>query len=177
MPRPLHSKDAYYYETPKWHANLGEEALNDMKRVCKKCGNQKKLEDFVKNEKCHFGRGWECRECRNRFLKEYNRKYFQNPYNRVKKRVADIVGKKRYRKEHPELRYGRLTHNEEHKRKYRVNLKVFRAIEKGILFKEPCNVCNKKKIVHAHHDDYLKPLDVRWLCPVHHKAEHTAKVE
>ena len=26
--------------------------------------------------------------------------------------------------------------------------------------------------VHAHHEDYDYPLDVIWLCPIHHKARH-----
>jgi hypothetical protein len=28
--------------------------------------------------------------------------------------------------------------------------------------------------VQAHHDDYSKPLDVRWLCRSHHRYEHLA---
>jgi hypothetical protein len=36
----------------------------------------------------------------------------------------------------------------------------------------PCEVCGAQK-VEAHHDDYSKPLDVRWLCKKHHAEHHT----
>jgi len=39
------------------------------------------------------------------------------------------------------------------------------------LTKGVCEVCGCKE-VHAHHDDYSKPLDVRWLCSPHHIEWH-----
>lgn len=45
------------------------------------------------------------------------------------------------------------------------------AIDKGILVRQPCQVCGEQK-VQAHHDDYSKPLDVQWLCVTHHAALH-----
>jgi hypothetical protein len=36
---------------------------------------------------------------------------------------------------------------------------------------KPCEVCGSRP-TEAHHDDYSKPLEVRWLCVLHHKAEH-----
>ncbi len=48
------------------------------------------------------------------------------------------------------------------------------AIEMGKLVRQPCEVCGVKP-AHAHHDDYLKPLDVRWLCPLHHRRQHPGK--
>ena len=42
---------------------------------------------------------------------------------------------------------------------------------KGNLTRRPCSVCGREDS-HAHHDDYRHPLDVLWLCPVHHKERH-----
>jgi hypothetical protein len=52
---------------------------------------------------------------------------------------------------------------------------VRRAINSGRLNRKPCEVCGETKS-HAHHDDYSRPLDVRWLCPTHHR-EHHAKTK
>lgn len=34
---------------------------------------------------------------------------------------------------------------------------------------QPCEKCGSTTKVHRHHDDYSKPLEVRWLCHEHHK--------
>lgn len=49
---------------------------------------------------------------------------------------------------------------------------TFHAIRKGILKKMPCEVCRTEIDVQAHHDDYTKPFDVRWLCRKHHLEHH-----
>jgi hypothetical protein len=46
-----------------------------------------------------------------------------------------------------------------------------RAIKYGRLIKNPCEKCGGLK-VDAHHDDYSRPLDVRWLCRKHHIEHH-----
>jgi hypothetical protein len=79
---------------------------------------------------------------------------------------------KNWRKDNPEK-------NKQHKTKWQKNNPekilahntVNRAITNGILIREPCEICGDKK-TEAHHDDYSKPLDVRWLCSKHHKAWH-----
>lgn len=63
--------------------------------------------------------------------------------------------------------------------KYNSHSIVTQAIACGALIPEPCEVCgvfgkdetgNRK--CDAHHDDYTKPLDVRWLCRKHHAEWH-----
>ncbi len=48
-----------------------------------------------------------------------------------------------------------------------------KALKTGALVKGVCEVCSDVQ-TQAHHDDYSKPLDVRWLCPPHHHAVHQA---
>ena len=48
---------------------------------------------------------------------------------------------------------------------------VYWAVSKGKLKRLPCEVCGLEKS-EAHHDDYEKPLDVRWLCKKHHTEHH-----
>jgi predicted HTH domain antitoxin len=56
---------------------------------------------------------------------------------------------------------------------------VEQAIKKGVLVRQPCEVCgingkyeDGRSEVQAHHDDYNRPLQVRWLCKKHHYEWH-----
>ncbi len=51
--------------------------------------------------------------------------------------------------------------------KYKARSMVRNAVGLGKLNKEPCEVCGVVN-VEAHHDDYSKPLEVRWFCHQHH---------
>src|SRR5262252_7816106 len=49
--------------------------------------------------------------------------------------------------------------------------KVTHAVNKGRLTREPCEVCGDPD-TEAHHEDYDKPLEVKWLCRTHHRERH-----
>lgn len=40
---------------------------------------------------------------------------------------------------------------------------------------EVCEVCAERKRLTAHHEDYQRPLQVRWLCYLCHAQEHRKK--
>ncbi len=48
---------------------------------------------------------------------------------------------------------------------------IRKRVARGKLKRGPCEVCGKA-LTDAHHDDYSKPADVRWLCRKHHKQLH-----
>lgn len=58
-----------------------------------------------------------------------------------------------------------LTPSERFKMNCRSYLHVY--IRRGKIAKKPCEVCGNPE-AESHHQDYSKPLDVRWLCRVHH---------
>lgn len=72
------------------------------------------------------------------------------------RRAADMA---RYAKD-PELRV-----------RHEARWKVRRAIASGEMVRQPCETCGAVP-AHGHHDDYSRPLDVRWLCPKHHREHH-----
>lgn len=53
-------------------------------------------------------------------------------------------------------------------------LAVAAAKRSGILVREPCFVCGHHKS-EAHHEDYDRPLEVIWLCRMHHYRRHTGE--
>ncbi len=48
---------------------------------------------------------------------------------------------------------------------------VHKALTRGELRRQRCEVCGGAH-THAHHDDYSRPLDVRWLCAGCHRRHH-----
>jgi hypothetical protein len=87
---------------------------------------------------------------------EAQRKLTYYSRDEVKKRRAANMQK--YRND-PQLRA-----------KHEARWAVSRALVAGRLTRQPCEVCGTR--AQAHHDDYAKPLTVRWLCLKHHRAHH-----
>ena len=53
--------------------------------------------------------------------------------------------------------------------------KLNHEIERKGFKRKPCEVCGNPKS-HGHHEDYSKPLEVKWLCHKHHQLLHFNKL-
>lgn len=95
--------------------------------------------------------------------REYHQQYLKEYFQDKTKRTRRNQLAKQYRQDH-QLRH-----------KHEARWSTARAINRGDLIKQPCEVCGEPK-VDAHHDDYSRPLDVKWLCRKHHNELH-AKAE
>ncbi len=81
---------------------------------------------------------------------EYFRKYAQTEVGRIKK-LANFY---RMIEKYPE--------------KYKARYALRNAVRLGKIEKGVCEVCSSAH-TESYHDDYSKPLEVRWLCPLHHR--------
>jgi len=55
--------------------------------------------------------------------------------------------------------------------KARARADLHNALRRGVIKRGVCEKCGAKK-TDGHHDNYKKPLEVRWLCRLHHKELH-----
>ena len=102
----------------------------------------------------------------------------QGMWDILKRRGVQFRSQKKYGKENHFYRGGETASK-------RAQNLAWKAIKKGILIPQPCENCGTagtfedgRNKVQAHHDDYDKPLDVRWLCQeCHHEWHKKNKAE
>lgn len=145
-------------------------------KVCAACKAWKPLTSFHRMKTSPDGLRYNCKECQTAL----NRGYSAQPHAKRAKRAYKVAHReehreytKQYRSRHPEQkRQETLLYIADNPQKRKAHHAVNNAIRDGRLIRQPCEICGAK--AQAHHDDYSKPLDVRWLCPVHHSEQHQA---
>jgi len=91
-------------------------------------------------------------------LSEKVRAYRQTKKGKAERKKA----REKYSKTYPEKRKARSI--------------SYRELASGRLEAQPCEVCGIYP-AEMHHDDYSKPLDIRWLCKKHHEEFHRRQRE
>ena len=129
-----------------------------MKR-CFKCNTEKALTEFYKHSKMADGYLNKCKECAKLDVKQHRREndsVREYDRNRGNRQSGDYL--KQYRAKYP--------------KKYSAHTLVNSAIRCGRMDKVIICECGSDFHVEAHHDDYDKPLEVRWLCAVCNQRWH-----
>ena len=62
--------------------------------------------------------------------------------------------------------------DEEYNLKHKVRALTRSYIKAGILVKKSCEECGSIKKIQAHHEDYTRPMDIKWLCQKCHHEWH-----
>lgn len=100
--------------------------------------------------------------------KERIRLYTKSIAERRSQYMKDYVATENGRKR---MRLGVENHRRRNRLKANTRATTQHAIRDGRLVRMPCEKCGHDK-VEAHHDDYSKPFEVRWLCRKHHLEHH-----
>ena len=130
-------------------------------KTCFKCKKRLPLDAFYRHSAMADGYLGKCKECAKLDVKaNYKRRVEEKrAYDSVRTRTTDRRAAK--------LRY-QQTARSKHPDKNRARARVAYALRTGKIERRPCEVCGDPKS-EAHHEDYAKPLDVRWLCFKHHR--------
>jgi hypothetical protein len=134
-------------------------------KLCTSCKQNKMMSDFYTHKGMKSGLLNKCKECvKERVRKHRNdndsvREYDSKRYRENTERRIEMHRRaKQYRFDFPE--------------KYKARTAVNNAIRDKRLKKEPCMICGNPKST-AHHEDYSKPFEVKWLCYLHHARIHS----
>lgn len=131
---------------------------------CFKCNEAKPLSAFYRHPQMGDGHIGKCKECAKVDVSENYRKNRDHYIAYEAKREQD-----------PERRKRKNVYGSRLRARNPIKAKAWSltgsAISCGRLTPQPCEVCEDNP-TEAHHDDYSKPLDVRWLCRVHHLEFH-----
>lgn len=141
--------------------------------ICKHCNTEKPKTDFYDSSKS------KCKECIKSAVKlhreqnidrirEYDKSRGNQPHR--------VEARKEYTKTEAGKQAKKRAMDAYHKRypmKYATHVIAGNAIRDGKLIQaSECSVCKSTEKIEGHHDDYTKPLDVRWLCESCHKKWH-----
>jgi hypothetical protein len=143
-------------------------------KPCTKCKAVKPLSEFYFDKRVPGGHQSECKTCARLTMKAYRL--------RPENRKANIERCRRWNEAHPESENHPRdeVRNAEYEQKRIGTLQLaarrelHKALNRGDIVRPPiCSQCGSaKSTMHGHHDDYSKPLDVRWLCRTCHGAFH-----
>lgn len=131
-------------------------------KLCRTCNTERESSEFHKRKASKDGLAAKCKLCQKAYddarLKDPKRMEMRRQYQKTEKGKAA---------------HSRACKNwvEKNQVKRAAHILVGNRIRSGQLIRMPCEVCGNEES-HAHHDDYSRPLEVRWLCDDHHNEWH-----
>jgi hypothetical protein len=135
-------------------------------KTCFKCGISKPLSEFYPHSAMSDGYLGKCKECTKKGVRD-NRASHRVQYSKYDR--ARLARPERQAQRRESKRKSRVLHPE----KIKARMAVTNAIRDGRLVRGRCEYCGTDKQVQAHHDDYSRPLDVRWQCfKCHRERSH-----
>ena len=146
-------------------------------KKCMKCGEVKPVDQFYRHKRMADGRLSKCKTCTKRDVRENRARKIEyyREFDRARSNLPHRVEARAAYSQTPEgkeaLRRGSKAWGKRNPIKKAAHIAVGNALRDGKLKRQPCEVCGLAK-AQAHHCDYGKPMEVRWLCTTHHAEWH-----
>lgn len=147
-----------------------------MKKYCRQCKQDVRTADYYRHPYTADGLMAVCKACHRANVKanrEANADYYRE-FDRARANLPHRVAARETYAQTPEGKArgtaAKRRFIERNPLKRAAHIAVGNALRNGHLIRQPCEVCGSG--AQAHHDDYSKPLDVRWLCTTHHAEWH-----
>lgn len=144
-------------------------------KTCFKCGITKPFDQFYAHPQMKDGYLNKCKSCakidsanRHHTKKSGDPNWYESELERQRLKSKKMRLDGRHSKPSPESRRG---YSQRFPSKRKAVTLVNNSLRDGKIKRLPCEVCGDKK-AQAHHDDYSKPLEIRWLCVTHHAEHH-----
>ncbi|MBW8268314.1 hypothetical protein [Caldovatus aquaticus] len=94
------------------------------------------------------------------------------------KRLAAYAAYRQTPKGRAAAQRAKVRYEERHPEKRAAHIALGNALRDGrVMRPKACEQCGASGRLHGHHDDYTRPLDVRWLCVACHEGEHHSESE
>lgn len=144
-------------------------------KPCKSCEKEKPDEDFYSGQK-------RCKECVKARVRDNYQKN-KSHYQEYERKRANLPHRVKARENYAKTDKGKKSGNRAKKKwldnnalKRAAHILVGNAVRDGKIEKpDKCSECFEIGPVDGHHDDYEKPMDVRWLCVKCHNNAHNGE--
>ena len=136
-----------------------------MDKRCFKCGQLRPIVEFYRHPMMGDGHLGKCKVCTRRDVQENYRRRREQYLEYESRRYRDNPKRKNY------LARRMVQLRQDDPQKYHAYVTYKNAVARGKLKRQPCEICGSSKS-DGHHEDYGKPLVVRWLCRKHHMERH-----
>ena len=158
--------------------------MDEITRVCRTCLLVKSVAEFPSKGNVAKASTKSCRQCyksqRLYFAWQSYDRNSKTPEYRARRRVYLRANRKS-----PQALARESRHSARYAERYpekKLTARIVRnALERGeIIRPSTCPICGEaarlgrdgRSLIHAHHDNYNKPLGIRWMCVMCHSLEH-----
>jgi len=143
-------------------------------RECTTCGKWKPLDQFWRYKAGKFGRRSSCAVCSSAEVRRRANRRREENYERERAKERAKEAKRREKRKEYDRKRAQTP-------QWKAREQLKSAVRRGDILKPTaCEDCGKElpsRLIHGHHHDYSKPLEVEWLCTRCHGRRHRVSTD